>query len=389
MGVVDYGKPKFRVAHRFHLPYSTLHLNYHQIKMKSFIVLICVGMAIAGDDMFGHEKMKKQWTDYKAMESCFGEDMMKTSMLKMKKAVVKCTGIDMPELDLPMYKSPHRVVHALLESAEDFEQMKMMKVFQQLSQGQQQSNNQPQPIQLVLGQTQQQPQDNMFKKMMMKMMMKKMFGEQMAEPQAESYNDYKSSPFGNMGSRMNKDNKYEMMEKLMKTFMNQRNKRATDDVFELGDRLTEKLKQETVKMQAKLGNASCVLQELGIIDQNQNLDINKMVKSVEDGEWGAFPDQWLKEHHIKDCQNCATYADSITKPVFDECAYGEKWGRIILFFQCEKESKYKCCMNHDMKLKLEKSFGTLEELEQATGLPEYQLLPLTMKLLHDQMDMFM
>ena len=61
-------------------------------------------MAIAGDDMFGHEKMKKQWTDYKAMESCFGEDMMKTSMLKMKKAVVKCTGIDMPELDLPMYK---------------------------------------------------------------------------------------------------------------------------------------------------------------------------------------------------------------------------------------------------------------------------------------------
>merc|ERR1711997_645827 len=275
MGVVDYGKPKFRVAHRFHLPYSTLHSNYHHIKMKSFIVLICVGMAIAGDDMFGHEKMKKQWTDYKAMESCFGEDMMKTSMLKMKKAVVKCTGIDMPELDLPMYKSPHRVVHALLESAEDFEQMKMMKAFQQLSQIKQQSNNHPQPIQPVLGQTQQQPQDNMFKKMMMKMMMKKMFGEQMSESSAETYNDYKSSPFGNMGSRMNKNNKYEMMEQMMKTFMTQRNKRATDDVFELGDRLTEKLKQETVKMQAKLGNASCVLQELGIIDQNQNLDINK------------------------------------------------------------------------------------------------------------------
>merc|ERR1712077_186045 len=361
------------MGHRFHLPYSTLHLNYHQIKMKSFIVLICVGMAIAGDDMFGHEKMKKQWTDYKAMESCFGEDMMKTSMLKMKKAVVKCTGIDMPELDLPMYKSPHRVVHALLESAEDFEQMKMMKLFQQLSQGQQQSNNQPQPIQLVLGQTQQQPQDNMFKKMMMKMMMKKMFGEQMAEPQAETYNDYKSSPFGNMGSRMNKNNKYEMMEQMMKTLMTQRNKRATDDVFELGDRLTEKLKHETVKMQAKLGNASCVLQELGIIDQNQNLDVSAMKKSVEDGEWGEFPDQWLKEHHIKDCQNCATYADSIPKPVFDECAYGEKWGRIILFFQCEKESKYKTCMNHDMKAKLEKSFGSLEELEQATKMCAYGL----------------
>jgi hypothetical protein len=352
--------------------------------MKSFIVLLFIGMAIAGDDMMGHEKMKKQWADYKAMESCFGEDMMKTSMLKMKKAVVKCTGIDMPELDLPMYKSPHRVVHALLESAQDLEQMKMLKAFQQLSQSHQQSNNQPQPIQLVLGQ-QAQPQDDMFKRMMMKMMMKKLFFKEQ-EGHHEDKMDL-TSPFGNIGQQRG-NNKYEMMEQMMKTFMNQKHKRAADDVFERGDRLTEKLKQETVKMQAKLGNASCVLQELGIIDQNQNLDINKMVKSVEDGEWGEFPDQWLKEHHIKDCQTCATYADSIPKPVFDECAYGEKWGRIILFFQCEKEAKYKCCMNHDMKGKLEKSFGSLEELEQATGLPEYQLLPLTMKLLHDQMDMF-
>jgi len=345
-------------------------------------------MAIAGDDLFGHEKMKKQWTEYKAMESCFGEDMMKTSMLKMKKAVVKCTGTDMPELDLPMYKSPHRVVHALLESAEDLEQMKMMKVFQQLSQSHQSnSQSQPQPIQLVLGQTQQQPQDNMFKKMMMKMMMKKMFGEQEYVPETNNY--FKSSPFGNMESRMNTNNKYEMMEQMMKTFMHQKHKRAADDVFELGDRLTEKLKQETEKMQAKLGNCSCILQELGMVDASLNLDINKMVKSVEDGEWGTFPDQWLKENHIKDCRNCATYADSIPKSVFDECAYGEKWGRIMLFFQCEKEAKYKCCMNHDMKQKLEKSFGSLEELEQATGLEEYQLLPLTQKLLHDQMDGFM
>merc|ERR1712018_388384 len=279
MGVVDLGKPKFRVAHRFHLPYSTLHLNYHQIKMKSFIILICVGMAIAGDDLFGHEKMKKQWTEYKAMESCFGEDMMKTSMLKMKKAVVKCTGMDMPELDLPMYKSPHRVVHALLESSQDLQQMQMLKAFHQIGQMQQQSNSQPQGIQLVLGQ-QAAPQDGMFKKMMMKMMMKKLF--KFPEGEQEDEMDF-SSPFGNMGSKMLKNNKYEMMEQMMKTFMHQKHKRAADDVFELGDRLTEKLKQETEKMQAKLGNCSCILQELGMVDASLNLDINKMVKSVEDG----------------------------------------------------------------------------------------------------------
>merc|ERR1711881_411455 len=206
MGGVDWGKPRRSSCPS--IPFSILHLKYHQTKMKSFIVLLFIGMAIAGEDMMGHEKMKKQWTDYKAIESCFGEDMMKTSMLKMKKAVVKCTGTDMPTLDLPMYKSPGRVVHALLSSAQDLQQMKMLKAFQQLSQSNQQSNSQPQGIQLVLGQ-QPQPQENMFKKMMMKAMMQKLFF----------------------------NNKYEMMEQMMKTFMNHKNKRAADDVFELGDRL--------------------------------------------------------------------------------------------------------------------------------------------------------
>merc|ERR1712244_113222 len=190
--------------------------------------------------------------------------------------------------------------------------------------GVQQSQNAP--IQLVLGQ-QQAPQDNMMKNMFMKMMIKKMFKEE--------NRNVDESPFENM----------------MKA-MNSRAKRATDDLFELGDRLTDKLKQETE-------------------------------------EWGEFPDQWLKEQHIKDCRTCATFADSIPKTVFEECAWGEKWGRIMMFFQCEKDTKYKTCMNHDMKLKLEKSFGSLESLEEATGLPEYQLLPMTMKLLNEQMDMFM
>lgn len=340
--------------------------------MRSFIILICVGMVFAGEDMFGEEKMQKQWSEYKAMESCFGADMMKTSLLKMKKAVVKCTGMDMPELDLPMYKSPHRVVHALLESSKDHEQMKILAALKGFQQHNQPANSNP-TIQLVLGQQQQQPQEDMFKKMAMKFMMKKMFKDE-------------SSPFGNLGGGgMKQDQKFDFLKMLTTAG---RNRRATDDVFELGDRLTEKLKEATEEMQAKLGNASCILQELNIIDANEDLDVNAMVRSVEAGEWGEFPDEWLKEHHIKDCRTCATVCQSIPKMVFDECPYGEKWGRIVMFFFCEKKSKYMTCMNHDMKNKLEKSFGNLEDLEQATGLPEYQLLPLTMKLLNQQMDMF-
>merc|ERR1712001_747517 len=170
---------------------------------------------------------------------------MKTSLLKMKKAVVKCTGMDMPELDLPMYNNPHRFVHALLEGAEDLKTMKMFKAMSVLGGQQYNQQSQSSPIQLVLGQ-QQAPQDNMMKKMFMKMMMKKMFQDKESD----------ESPFGNMGSMkygQQEDNQdqYKFFQNMMKA-MN-RNKRATDDLFELGDRLTDKLKQETEEWQAKLG----------------------------------------------------------------------------------------------------------------------------------------
>merc|ERR1712179_470899 len=100
--------------------------------------------------------MMKSWMHHKSMESCLGEDMMKTSLLKCKKAVVKCTGVDAPELDLPMFKSPHRMVHALLQSAEEHKQTQMLSAMQQMhKQNSNDGGNNP-TIQLVLGGAQQQ-----------------------------------------------------------------------------------------------------------------------------------------------------------------------------------------------------------------------------------------
>ena len=90
-------------------------------------------------------------------------------------------------------RSPHRVVHALLESAEDHEQMKVLKAMQGLHQTQSSSSNNP-TLQLVLGGQQQAPaKGDIFKKMMMKMLMKKLFKED------------NESPFGSIGG--NEDNK--------------------------------------------------------------------------------------------------------------------------------------------------------------------------------------
>merc|ERR1712038_633646 len=204
MGVVIQGEPSNRVA--LLIPLKT----QHQFKMRAFIaVLACVGVVFAGEDMFGMKKMQKTWAKHKAMESCFGENMMKTSLLKMKKAVVKCTGMDMPGLDLPMYNNPHRFVHALLEGAEDLKTMKMFKAMSMLSGNGVSQQSQNAPIQLVLGQ-QQAPQDNMMKKMFMKMMMKKMFQDKESD----------ESPFGNMGSmkygQEDNQDQYKFFQNMMK-----------------------------------------------------------------------------------------------------------------------------------------------------------------------------
>merc|ERR1711881_755435 len=108
--------------------------------MRSFVLLLCIGLVYAGSDLFDEQKMVDKWSKHKAAEVCFGEDMMKTTLMKMKKALQKCTGMDMPELELPMFKSPHRMVHALLESAQDHEQMKLLAGLSKLKQSTTNSN---------------------------------------------------------------------------------------------------------------------------------------------------------------------------------------------------------------------------------------------------------
>merc|ERR1712165_518505 len=114
----------------------------------------------------------------------------------------------------------------------------------------QQSNSQQPSLQLVLGQQQAQPQENMFQKMIMKMAMKKLF-------QSESHG---SSPFGKMESAQSK--KMEQMfsgggkfnmDLMQLLAQNSRQRRASDDLYDLGDRLTEKLKMEQAKWQGELG----------------------------------------------------------------------------------------------------------------------------------------
>merc|ERR1711994_253107 len=142
MGVVIQGEPSNRVA-LFNTIKNTTSIQNESIHRPSMR-----RSRLRWRRYVRHEENAKTWAEHKAMESCFGENMMKTSLLKMKKAVVKCTGMDMPELDLPMYNNPHRFVHALLDSHQDMEQMKMFKAMSMLSGNGVSQQSQNSPIQL-------------------------------------------------------------------------------------------------------------------------------------------------------------------------------------------------------------------------------------------------
>jgi hypothetical protein len=82
--------------------------------MRLLLVTACLfATALA----FGKEEMElMMYTKMKTMESCFGEDLVKKYMIKMKKAAAKCSGQDAPELELPMFENSFALVNALTSS---------------------------------------------------------------------------------------------------------------------------------------------------------------------------------------------------------------------------------------------------------------------------------
>ena len=76
------------------------------LQLALLVCLSITGLVSAGGIDFAlgdDKKMIHKWAKLKALESCLGEDVTKTIMLKMKRAYAKCLKVDMPEIELPMY----------------------------------------------------------------------------------------------------------------------------------------------------------------------------------------------------------------------------------------------------------------------------------------------
>merc|ERR1711997_749737 len=114
-----------------------------ETRTMKFLLLLVATAALAHDD---ERQMFKTWAKKKALESCWGEDNMKTYTVNMKKAVAKCTQQDAPELELPIFRSMDKFVNVLVsfahEKQEDnmeemVEKMKMMMLMKKMMSGEQ------------------------------------------------------------------------------------------------------------------------------------------------------------------------------------------------------------------------------------------------------------
>merc|ERR1712181_86755 len=139
--------------------------------------------------------------------------------------------------------------------------------------------------------------------------------------------------------RSSYDNKNQMgrMSHFKNMFNSMRFKRAAGDNLDLGDRLVEKLAEQRHHMEAKIGNMTCVMRELNVLDASNSIDIQAMKR---DTQKYTMPSEWFKtkyEHLLDTCYEMATNlpAEIAENSVVTGETFGTvKLGEVKMFTKC-------------------------------------------------------
>merc|ERR1739838_74125 len=344
-------------------PEQTIGQNF---KMKLLLAFCLLGLAAGSEDY----KMFMKWAKTKAMESCWGEDNMKIHTVTMKKAVAKCQQQDVPELDLPPFRAINRLINNMVSMAGDKEdEHHEMKYFMKS-----------------------------FRYMQMKKMMNNKNNNDHGNMDMQNYkrNDDMSSMFKQMGfqNKMKTRNDDFSLDSMFRSMGQMRFKRQADDSLALNDRLKEKLEHMMKEHVEEVSNMTCVLREMNVIDQNNNIDISAMKK---DAKQYKLPSAWFGERYEEILDSCYEVAENLPAGLQDKVLPNNyngpmrNLGKIKSFMNCCKSAKMKLCMYQDTKKKIEANFGPLEELLEGFNnqLTEEQVFFMVNELLQGPEEEFM
>jgi len=392
--------------------------------MKVVAVLLLATAVLGWQD---EQKVFKKWSQIKAMESCWGKDNMKTYMVHVKKAISKCHRTDAPELELPIYSSPFRFINTIMSSGQQHQENLMQAVqsmARNMAQNMMQSNS-------------------MQSNMMQNTMMQNQFQQQQYQPNYQqgrndmNYNTNQQYPMNFQGQKYRENMQSNNMPynqvmdtvsmmKFMREFMqdkynqnnvnarnfmdnnnmdyskeffrtmrgqNMRYKRQVSEdtntlpgFLELGDRLADKLKETKEMAIAKIGNFTCVMKELNVLNDQNQIDLRLMKQDLENYN---MPSEWFKNHEIRNLDICHEMSEAVPQSVQDDFNYpgAPNLAKMKVFMECCEKTRMRTCMQQDMKVKIENNFGPLEQILKQTGLTEAQLFPLMQELLYSSEEM--
>jgi|ERR1711994_872662 len=381
-------------------------IGQQNFKMKFLLVLCLLGLVAGSEDY----KMFMKWAKTKAMESCWGEDNMKIYTVNMKKAVAKCQQKDVPELDLPPLRAINRMINNMVGMAghrEDqhqemeyfqkfFRFMQMMKMMNHDDHDDYDDYNRKQPTfksdEVYRPKPYSQMKDssdmNMMEKMKMMMMMKKMMAGTKNNYYADETGSYKRN------DDMGYQNKMDSMDSMFRSMGQMRFKRQAGDSLALNDRLKEKLEHMMKEHVEHVSNMTCVLRELNVIDQNNNIDVNAMKR---DAEQYKMPSTWFGDRYEEILESCHQVAENLPASLQDKVLPNTYNGpmrnlaKIKSFMNCCKTAKMKLCMYQDTKKKIETNFGPVDQLLEGFNnqITEEQVFYMVNELLQGDDDEFM
>jgi len=376
--------------------------------MKAVAVLL-LGTAVLGWQ--DQQKFFDHWSEIKAMETCWGEDNVKTYRVNVNKAISKCHGTDAPELELPIYRSPFRFINTIMTSGQQHQENLMQAVqsmARNMAQNMMQSNG-------------------MQSNMMQNTMMQNQFQQQYQPNYQQGRNDMnydtnQQYPMNFQGQNYRENMQSNNMPynqvmdtvsmmKLLREFMeykynqnnvnarhfgrrNMRYKRQVSEdtntlpaFLELGDRLADKLKETKEKARAKIGNFTCVMKELNVLNDKNQIDLRLMKQDLENYN---IPSEWFKNQEIRSLEICHEMSEGVPQTVQDDYDYPgvlPNLAKMKVFMECSEKTRRRTCMRHDMKVKIENNFGPLEQILEQTGLTEAELFPLMQELLYSSEEM--
>merc|ERR1712051_344986 len=161
-------------------------------------------------------------------------------------------------------------------------------------------------------------------------------------------------------------------------------KRQAGDSLALNDRLKEKLEHMMKEHVETVSNMTCVLREMNVIDQNNNIDVTAMKK---DAKQYKLPSAWFGERYEEILDSCYQVAENLPAGLQDKVLPNNysgpmrNLGKIKSFMSCCKSTKKK----------IETNFGPVDQLLEGFNnqITEEQVFYMVNELLQGDDDEFM